>query len=94
MANNGTIDPLAKVTTAITQCVMYFHCFLYRLTVGPFPLLLPSYAYRNNAPWGLQRISQRAAIQDGNAAQTNFDYTYDDSAGRGVDIYIVDTVRA
>lgn len=46
---------------------------------------------QDNAPWGLQRISQRDPIQGGSASQTNFDYTFDDSAGRGVDIYIVDT---
>jgi len=46
---------------------------------------------QTNAPWGLQRISQRNAISNGDPTKTNFVYTYDDSAGEGVDIYVLDT---
>lgn len=32
-------------------------------------------------------------MQGSDPTQTNFAYTYDDSAGQGVDIYVIDTVR-
>ncbi|KAF3180264.1 hypothetical protein TWF106_008675 [Orbilia oligospora] len=52
---------------------------------------------QTNAPWGLQRISQKEMIPvDFNAAadkawQPSFKYKFDDSAGEGVDIYVIDT---
>ncbi|EJF66736.1 serine protease [Dichomitus squalens LYAD-421 SS1] len=49
------------------------------------------FATQTNAPWGLQRISQAAKLADQNTSDLTFTYTYDDSAGSGVDIYIVDT---
>lgn len=55
------------------------------------PASITAMTTQNNAPWGLQRISQRAAIQNGDPTKTNFIYNYDDSAGSGVDIYILDT---
>lgn len=55
------------------------------------PAKLTTSITQNDAPWGLQRISQRAAMQSSDPTQTNFVYTYDDSAGQGVDIYIIDT---
>ncbi len=46
---------------------------------------------RTNATWGLQRISQATEPTDQNTGDLTFTYTYDDSAGEGVDIYVVDT---
>jgi len=45
----------------------------------------------NTAPWGLQRISQRGPLANKNANAVNFVYTFDDSAGEGVDVYVLDT---
>jgi cerevisin len=40
----------------------------------------------------LQRISHREPIEPGRfAADLDYEYIYDRSAGRGVDIYIIDT---
>jgi len=45
-----------------------------------------------NAPWGLSRISSRGRLLPGNNPQaTTYSYFYDDSAGRGVDAYIIDS---
>ncbi|KAI0669858.1 serine protease [Trametes maxima] len=46
---------------------------------------------QTNAPWGLQRISQAAKLSSQNTGSLTYTYTYDSSAGSGVDIYIVDT---
>ncbi|KAG5636054.1 hypothetical protein H0H81_009251 [Sphagnurus paluster] len=46
---------------------------------------------QRNAPWGLSRIDQSASLTNRNTNSLSFSYIYDDSAGRGVDIYIVDT---
>ncbi|PIL31922.1 hypothetical protein GSI_06626 [Ganoderma sinense ZZ0214-1] len=48
-------------------------------------------ATQTNATWGLQRINQAANLTDQNTGDLTFTYTYDDSAGEGVDIYVVDT---
>ncbi|TEB21323.1 serine protease [Coprinellus micaceus] len=53
--------------------------------------LMSIFATQTNATWGLQRITQTSALTNQNAGSTTFTYTYDDSAGQGVDIYIVDT---
>ncbi|KZV91195.1 peptidase 1 [Exidia glandulosa HHB12029] len=45
---------------------------------------------QTNAPWGLQRISQQAAVT-GSSTALNFTYHFDSTAGTGVDIYVVDT---
>ncbi|KAI0322110.1 serine protease [Amylostereum chailletii] len=45
---------------------------------------------QNNAPWGLQRISQDAPVR-GSPNGLNFAYRFDDSAGAGIDIYVIDT---
>jgi len=44
-----------------------------------------------NAPWGLARLAQDGALADKNALQLNFQYTFDSTAGQGVDVYVVDT---
>ncbi|KAH9485833.1 Cuticle-degrading protease [Psilocybe cubensis] len=48
-------------------------------------------AVQEDATWGLQRISSVGKITNTTRPATAFTYTYDDSAGEGVDIYIVDT---
>ncbi|KAJ2926091.1 hypothetical protein H1R20_g11005, partial [Candolleomyces eurysporus] len=53
--------------------------------------IMHAFATQTNAPWGLQRISQNAKIASTDTAALNYRYEYDDSAGEGVDIYIVDT---
>ncbi|KAM6496390.1 serine protease [Amanita muscaria] len=44
---------------------------------------------RKTATWGLQRISQPEPLNRKDDRSLNFIYTYDDSAGAGVDIYIL-----
>ncbi|KAJ2935688.1 hypothetical protein H1R20_g1411, partial [Candolleomyces eurysporus] len=51
--------------------------------------IMHAFAAQTNAPWGLQRISQSAKIASTDTAALNYRYEYDDSAGEGVDIYIV-----
>ncbi|KAJ2928325.1 hypothetical protein H1R20_g8752, partial [Candolleomyces eurysporus] len=48
---------------------------------------------QTDAPWGLARLSSETQQWSKNqdASQLSFKYTYDDSAGAGVDIYVVDT---
>ncbi|OJD32183.1 peptidase s8 s53 subtilisin kexin sedolisin protein [Diplodia corticola] len=49
---------------------------------------------RDNAPWGLQRISQKETIHTSTyPLAREFEYRYDSSSslGRGVDVYVLDT---
>jgi len=46
---------------------------------------------QTGATWGLQRLSQQAPLKNQKDTGIDFQYTYDDSAGNGVDIYIIDT---
>ncbi|KAI0779994.1 serine protease [Fomes fomentarius] len=46
---------------------------------------------QTDAPWGLARLSSSVKLANQNTSALTFSYTYDDSAGEGVDIYIVDT---
>ncbi|KAJ3508472.1 hypothetical protein NLJ89_g5739 [Agrocybe chaxingu] len=46
---------------------------------------------QTDAPWGLQRISQKAKLSSTSASALNYKYTYDSSGGEGVDVYVVDT---
>ncbi|KAF6748693.1 serine protease [Ephemerocybe angulata] len=46
---------------------------------------------QTDAPWGLQRISQPSKLSSSATSDLTYTYTYDESAGTGVDIYIVDT---
>jgi len=47
---------------------------------------------QTNAPWGLRRISQTAKLASGSSATgTAYTYPYDDNAGAGVDVYVIDT---
>lgn len=46
---------------------------------------------QTDAPWGLQRISHREPVQPKDAFALDYTYIYDDSAGNGVDVYVIDT---
>ncbi|KAI0760470.1 peptidase 1 [Fomes fomentarius] len=46
---------------------------------------------QTDAIWNLQRISQVAKLTSNSTSARNYNYTYDDSAGEGVDIYVIDT---
>ncbi|KAF9468269.1 serine protease [Collybia nuda] len=46
---------------------------------------------QTNAPWGLSRLSQRGRLANQSPSVLTHSYTYDASAGSGVDIYIIDT---
>ncbi|KAG8731340.1 subtilisin-like serine protease [Ceratobasidium sp. 423] len=49
-------------------------------------------ATQTNAPWGLQRISSAQALPAGSRANAlTFSYTFNETAGQGVDVYVVDT---
>ncbi|PFH47214.1 hypothetical protein AMATHDRAFT_50473 [Amanita thiersii Skay4041] len=45
----------------------------------------------SSTAWGLQRLSQAGSLGRTDDSSLTFSYTYDSSAGAGVDIYIVDT---
>ncbi|KAF5385321.1 hypothetical protein D9615_001506 [Tricholomella constricta] len=46
---------------------------------------------QTNAPWGLSRLSSTTKLANQSPSALTFSYTYDASAGAGVDIYVVDT---
>lgn len=49
-------------------------------------------ATQTNAPWGLQRVSSGAALPAGSRANAlTFSYTFNETAGQGVDVYVIDT---
>ncbi|CAE6447495.1 unnamed protein product [Rhizoctonia solani] len=49
-------------------------------------------AVQNNAPWGLQRISSAQALPAGSRANAlAFTYNFNETAGQGVDVYVIDT---
>lgn len=52
-------------------------------------VLMVPFAHRTDAAWGLARISQTAKVS-GSADSLTYSYSYDSTAGKGVDIYIVD----
>ncbi|KAH8800524.1 serine protease [Flagelloscypha sp. PMI_526] len=45
---------------------------------------------QTNAPWGLARLSSTSPVT-GSASSLTFSYTYQDPAGSGSDVYVVDT---
>ncbi|KAF8662086.1 hypothetical protein AX16_001196 [Volvariella volvacea WC 439] len=47
-------------------------------------------ATQNNAPWGLQRISQNGRLSSSDVTALTYTYTYS-ATGAGVDVYVVDT---
>ncbi|KAG6901052.1 hypothetical protein C0995_001390 [Termitomyces sp. Mi166 len=46
---------------------------------------------QTNATWGLARLSSKVKLQYTNVTATNFKFQYDDNAGKGTDIYVVDS---
>ncbi|KAM6496408.1 serine protease [Amanita muscaria] len=55
-------------------------------------MTINSLATQRNAPWGLERISQPNPVHaTGDPNSLTFSYTYDSSAGKGVDIYVLDS---
>ncbi|KAK0622256.1 Alkaline protease 2 [Lasiodiplodia hormozganensis] len=63
------------------------------LAIGEVTDIHPA-ASRNDAPWGLQRISQKDTIRSNTyPLDRKFKYTWDDSStlGKGVDAYVLDT---
>lgn len=48
-------------------------------------------SFRNNAPWGLARISTREKLANQDPFALTYQYQYDSQPGSGVDIYVVDT---
>ena len=46
---------------------------------------------QTTAPWGLQALSTTKSVGRTDTATLNYTYTYDSSAGSGVDVYVVDT---
>ncbi|KAJ3502962.1 hypothetical protein NLJ89_g8650 [Agrocybe chaxingu] len=53
--------------------------------------IMHTMAVQDDAPWGLARLSSLTPSAIQNAGLLNFTYIYDETAGEGVDIYIVDT---
>ncbi|KAG5644128.1 hypothetical protein DXG03_009075 [Asterophora parasitica] len=51
--------------------------------------IITTCATQTNAPWGIARLSQPGKLANQNASDLTFSYTYDDSAGAGVDVYVV-----
>ncbi|KAM6496367.1 hypothetical protein JOM56_009073 [Amanita muscaria] len=47
--------------------------------------------FQPDAPWGLERISQSSPVGSSDPSALSYNYTYDNSAGAGVDIYVIDT---
>jgi hypothetical protein len=48
-------------------------------------------SFRDNAPWGLARISTRAKLANQDPFALTYKYEFDSEPGCGVDIYVVDT---
>ena len=51
--------------------------------------IMHTMATQTDAPWGLQRISSVPKIASTDTSALTYTYTYDESAGTGVDVYIV-----
>ena len=45
--------------------------------------------HRQNAPWGISRMSRNSAVDSYVDDPLSYTYHYDSSAGAGVDIYII-----
>ncbi|KXN90044.1 Cuticle-degrading protease [Leucoagaricus sp. SymC.cos] len=53
--------------------------------------IMHAFITQTDAPWGLQRISQRAKLSSTDTSALTYTYTYGSNPGAGVDIYVVDT---
>ncbi|KAJ2918823.1 hypothetical protein MD484_g1582, partial [Candolleomyces efflorescens] len=55
-------------------------------------VIMHTFNTQTDAPWGLARLSSKSSLgADSKDSDLNFSYTYDSSAGAGVDVYVVDT---
>ncbi|KAL0948473.1 hypothetical protein HGRIS_011042 [Hohenbuehelia grisea] len=50
-----------------------------------------AWASQTDAPWGLARISTKNKLAHSDVTSLNNTYDYSDSAGEGVDVYVIDT---
>ncbi|KAF9531518.1 serine protease [Crepidotus variabilis] len=50
-----------------------------------------SWVTQTNAPWGVGRLSSPSKLGLNDISNLGFNYTFDETAGNGVDIYVVDT---
>jgi len=76
-------DGIMQAFSTVNQYVSLSQALLKRLDLIVF-------IYRTDAPWGLSRVSQPGAVE-GEATSLNYTYVYDDAAGEGVNVYVVDT---
>ena len=49
---------------------------------------------RNDAPWGLARISSQTKLSGSSDAALNFEYKYDSTAGSGATVYVIGMLQA
>jgi cerevisin len=75
-------DAVVRAAATVTQYIPF----------ASFSLVMWSYAwcdFRNNAPWGLERISRRTPVANKRLGASTFTYSYDSSAGIGVEVYVI-----
>ncbi|KAF9467117.1 serine proteinase [Collybia nuda] len=53
--------------------------------------IMRTFFTQTNAPWGLSRLSQPGRLTNQNTSALTHPYSYDESGGQGVDVYVVDT---
>ncbi|KAG8986305.1 subtilisin-like serine protease [Tulasnella sp. 427] len=81
-AFSAIVDPSALSTVASNPNIEY---------ISEDGILRAS-ATQSNAPWGLQRISHPGPLpRNSNPNRLEYTYDYTPSAGRGVNVYVVDT---
>ncbi|KAG6895372.1 hypothetical protein C0995_012809, partial [Termitomyces sp. Mi166 len=51
----------------------------------------PATVTQTCATWGLARLNSKQKLMNQNPRSRTFKYTYDENAGRGVDVYVIDT---
>jgi cerevisin len=98
--DNGTDVLVYEGTNAYTKVFIVRMCDDHaKILKNEFPEVnvveekaqIQSYATKTGAPWGLQRVSSEAGAS-GSPQGQDFTYSFDDeSLGKGVDIYVIDT---
>ncbi|KAK6360556.1 hypothetical protein TWF730_006696 [Orbilia blumenaviensis] len=89
--------PLATSTPQLADSVKFASEHPVLKPIQPPQPGISSLQTQTNAPWGLQRISQKDMIPvdfnapAGRTSSPVFKYTFEESAGEGVDIYVIDT---
>ncbi|KAH8834923.1 serine protease [Flagelloscypha sp. PMI_526] len=53
--------------------------------------IVTTQAVQTDAPWGLGRLTSVDTLENQDAAALTYEYDYEDVAGTGVDVYVVDT---